>query len=198
MLSPLQLASPHTLRRFSLESADGSSPSNVRTAVAPARCAAGLRSKERQVDRRFQPFSFLRILNQLGFFSSDCRKASLLCFHGTQAVTDKILKDSKIEMTKSSRGDVLPETPEANSGCSMTGISISIYYMAVVEWHREAGSEELHNPCAPYSEITVLAGYIDGKASHGAGCCCLLTTAIAQTLQQRCSRGTQATHTRST
>lgn len=96
-------------------------------------------------------------------------------------------------MTKSSLGDILPKTPEANSGCFMTGISISMYYMAVVEWHREAGSKELHNPCALYREIAALAIDVLGKASHKAGCCCLLTTAIAQTLQQYCSRGTQAT-----
>lgn len=110
---------------------------------------------------------------------------------------DKILKDSKIHMTKSSLGDTLPKTPEANSGCFMTGISISVYYMAVVEWHKEAGSKELHNPCVLYREITALAGYIDvlGKALHKAGCCCLLTIAIAQTLQQYCSRGTRATYT---
>lgn len=66
--------------------------------------------------------------------------------------------------------------------------------MAVVEWHREAGSKELHNPCVLYREVT-LAGYTDvlGKASHKADCCCILTIAIAQTLQQYCIRGTQAT-----
>lgn len=74
---------------------------------------------------------------------------------------------------------------------------LSIYYMAVVEWHRETGSKELHNPCVLYREITMLAGYTDvlGKASHKAGCCCVLTIAIAQTLQQYCIRGTQATYT---
>ena len=79
----------------------------------------------------------------------------------------------------------------------MAEISTSMDYMAVVEWHREAGSKELHDPCALYREITALAGYTDvlGKASHKAGCCCLLTTAIAQAPQQYCSRGTQATYT---
>lgn len=88
-------------------------------------------------------------------------------------------------MTRSSLGDILPKATEANCGYFMTGISISIYYMAVVEWHREAGSKELHNPCALYREITALAGYIDvlGKASHKASCCCLLTIARDQTLK---------------
>lgn len=72
-----------------------------------------------------------------------------------------------------------------------------LHYLAVVDWHREAGSEELHNPCAQFRETTALAGYIDilGEASRKAGWCCLLAIAITQTLQEYCSRSTQSTHT---
>lgn len=117
-----------------------------------------------------------------------------------KAIMDKILKDSKIAMTKSLLGDILPKTPETNSGCFTTGISTSMCDMAVVEWHGEAGSKELHNPCALYRGITARAGYTDvpGEASHQAGRCCLLATATAQTPRQCCSRGTRATCTRST
>lgn len=83
-------------------------------------------------------------------------------------------------MTESSPGAVLPETPEAKSGCVMNEISLSD--MAVMGRHRERGAP---HPCATqghhWAELVKLQL---GKASHKADCCCLLTIATAQT----CSR----------
>lgn len=83
-------------------------------------------------------------------------------------------------MTESSPGAVLPETPEAKSGCVMN--EISLCEMAVMGWHKERGAPD---PCATrehhWAELDILEL---GKASHKADCCCLLTIAVAQT----CSR----------
>lgn len=138
MLSPLQpVHTPWGI--FYPESAEGSSPSNIRTAVASHQCsrAEELRKASREV---LQPFPFFQILNQTGSFSSSSRKVSPLCFHGIKAIEDKILKDSKIQMSKSSLGNILSETPVANSGCLMTGICISIYYIIWLWW---IGTEKL-------------------------------------------------------
>lgn len=95
-----------------------------------------------------------------------------------EAARDKILKDSKTPVTESSLGAVLPETPEAKSGCVMM-ISLSLHDVAVVGWHRERGAPD---PCATQGHHGAKLEL--GKASHKAGCCCLLTIATAQT----CSR----------
>lgn len=170
-------------------------PCNARTAAASHWCSSAeeLRKASREV---LQPFSFSQILNHMGFFSSSSKWVSPHCFHGMKATMDKILKDSKVRMPKSSLGNILPETAVANRGMSeewdlhLNTLNIGL---------RWSGREKLvaQPLCSTGGQITALAGYIGalGKASHKAGWHRLLTTAIAQALQQYCSRGTQAAYT---
>lgn len=58
-------------------------------------------------------------------------------------------------------------------------ISLSLHDVAVVGWHRERGAPD---PCATQGHHGAKLVILElGKASHKAGCCCLLTIATAQT-----------------
>lgn len=115
-------------------------PCNARTAAASHWCSSAeeLRKASREV---LQPFSFSQILNHMDFFSSSSKWVSPHCFHGMKATMDKILKDSKVRMPKSSLGNILPETAVANGDVWRMGFASQYTkYRAAVEWQRETGS----------------------------------------------------------
>lgn len=152
-------------------------PGRPRTEQPSLRAAWGLR---RQLERRFGP-SLSRESSLAGLLRLPLQESESVMLPRRESSEGQDPRRQQGPMTESSLGAVLPETPEAKSGCVMM-VSLSLRDAAVVAWHRERGAPD---PCATQGHQRAKLVILElGKASHKAGCCCLRTIATAQT----CSR----------